>query len=233
MFWSIDGRDGRVQVCRECGLFRPVERPAWRRSVWRGGPGPCWSSSRSSGRGVRPGRGCAGSVRRGSQGARRPGSCGRHRRTGRRWPPTKPGGNELQQIWKQAIRRAGLPKDLSIHCARHTVAVHLLKKTGTLHMVQKQLGHASTATTANMYADGLPRIETKGDPGPQQPDRHGQHVCLMSQSRICRLGFRGRSIPCRSYRLLQTIIKILIASSERVVGSGIVVESVARPRVAT
>ena len=37
--------------------------------------------------------------------------------------------------------------------ARHTIAVHLLKKTGNLRQVQKQLGHASPATTANMYAD--------------------------------------------------------------------------------
>ena len=59
----------------------------------------------------------------------------------------------LQQIWKSAVKRAGLPKELSIHCARHTMAVHLLRKTGNLRQVQKQLGHASPATTANMYAD--------------------------------------------------------------------------------
>jgi integrase len=59
----------------------------------------------------------------------------------------------LQQIWKAAIRQAGLPKELSIHSARHTVAVHLLRKTRNLRQVQKQLGHASPATTANMYAD--------------------------------------------------------------------------------
>jgi site-specific recombinase XerD len=59
----------------------------------------------------------------------------------------------LQRIWKAAIKRAGLPKELSIHCARHTIAVHLLRKTGNLRQVQKQLGHASPAITANMYAD--------------------------------------------------------------------------------
>jgi integrase/recombinase XerC/integrase/recombinase XerD len=46
-----------------------------------------------------------------------------------------------------------LPKELAIHSARHSIAVHLLKKTGNLRQVQKQLGHASPATTANMYAD--------------------------------------------------------------------------------
>ncbi len=48
---------------------------------------------------------------------------------------------------------SGLPEEYSIHCARHTLAVHLLKKTGNLRQVQKQLGHTSLVTTANMYAD--------------------------------------------------------------------------------
>ena len=48
---------------------------------------------------------------------------------------------------------AGLPKELSIHSARHTIAVHLLKKTCNLRQVQKQLGHSSPTTTANLYAD--------------------------------------------------------------------------------
>ena len=69
---------------------------------------------------------------------------------GQRGPMTSRG---LQQTWKAAIRRAGLPEELSIHSARHTLATHLLKKTGNLRQVQKQLGHASPATTANMYAD--------------------------------------------------------------------------------
>jgi integrase len=69
---------------------------------------------------------------------------------GQRGPLTNAG---LQQIWKAAIKRAGLPKELSIHSARHTLAVYLLKKTGNLRQVQKQLGHVSPAVTANLYAD--------------------------------------------------------------------------------
>ncbi|MFC1765592.1 tyrosine-type recombinase/integrase [Planctomycetota bacterium] len=69
---------------------------------------------------------------------------------GQRGPLTSRG---LQQMWKAAVERAGLPEELSIHSARHTLATHLLKKTGNLRQVQKQLGHASPATTANMYAD--------------------------------------------------------------------------------
>ena len=69
---------------------------------------------------------------------------------GKRGPLTIRGA---QQIFKAALRRAGLPPELSIHSARHTIAVHLLKKTRNLRQVQKQLGHTSPAVTANMYAD--------------------------------------------------------------------------------
>ncbi len=33
------------------------------------------------------------------------------------------------------------------------ISVHFLTKTGNLRQVQKQPGHASPATTSNMYAD--------------------------------------------------------------------------------
>jgi integrase len=92
---------------------------------------------------------------------------------GKRGPLSAQG---LQQIWKAAIRRAGLPRELSIHRARHTLAVHLLRRTKNLRQVQKQLGHASPATTANMYADvtfedmqaGLNGLYQATDP-PQRP----------------------------------------------------------------
>ena len=58
-----------------------------------------------------------------------------------------------QQNWQASVKRAGLPSRLSIHCARHTLAVELLRKTKNLRQVQKQLGHVSPVTTANMYAD--------------------------------------------------------------------------------
>jgi integrase len=59
----------------------------------------------------------------------------------------------LQRVWKVVVKRAHLPAELSIHSARHTLAVHLLRKTGNLRQVQKQLGHSSPTITAAMYAD--------------------------------------------------------------------------------
>ena len=58
----------------------------------------------------------------------------------------------IQHLWTRCVDTAGLA-GFSIHSARHTLAVHLLKKTGNLRAVQKQLGHSSPTTTANMYAD--------------------------------------------------------------------------------
>jgi integrase len=59
----------------------------------------------------------------------------------------------LQQAWTSVIKRAGLSPKLSIHSARHTLAVCLLRSSKNLRLVQKQLGHSSPAVTANMYAD--------------------------------------------------------------------------------
>ncbi len=63
----------------------------------------------------------------------------------------------LEISFKKAIEEAGLPKSYSIHSARHTYATLLLAKTSNLRFVQKQLGHASIATTS-LYADVLPEM---------------------------------------------------------------------------
>ena len=68
----------------------------------------------------------------------------------------------IRAMWKTALVHAGLTKvnelgqtvaAYSIHCARHTVGTHLLKKTHNLRQVQKQLGHEDPAITAKFYAD--------------------------------------------------------------------------------
>ena len=65
--------------------------------------------------------------------------------------PLSPQG--LQQVWKAAIKIAGLPKELSIHSARHTFGVRYYRKTKDLRATQKLMGHASPSVTANMYVD--------------------------------------------------------------------------------
>lgn len=67
---------------------------------------------------------------------------------GQRGPWSRRG---LQQAWDRACSRVGIK--LSIHGARHTIATHMLRTTGNLRMVQKQLGHCSPAITAKHYAD--------------------------------------------------------------------------------
>jgi|GEM_PF-741710 len=67
----------------------------------------------------------------------------------------------LQQAWNTVAEKVGITRinhkgkkvPKSIHTARHTMAVHLLRQTKNLYQVQRQLGHVSPATTANFYSD--------------------------------------------------------------------------------
>jgi integrase len=73
------------------------------------------------------------------------------------------GKRGLQYTWHRCCRRAGIVWQnpvgngkvygCSIHSARHTMAVRMLRVSGNLRKVQKQLGHSNPTTTANMYAD--------------------------------------------------------------------------------
>jgi integrase len=71
-------------------------------------------------------------------------------RSGAHYTPTA-----LHISFKQAIKKAGLRSDLTIHSARHTYATNLYDKTEDLRLVQKQLGH-STLTMTSLYADIAP-----------------------------------------------------------------------------
>jgi len=57
----------------------------------------------------------------------------------------------LQKAWKTAVKRAGLPPELSIHSARHTFGTQHYAKEKNVIATQRLLGHASPVTTANMY----------------------------------------------------------------------------------
>ena len=59
----------------------------------------------------------------------------------------------IQQLFKKWVKKAGLPKQYSIHSLRHTYATRLYKASCyNLRLVQKQLGHSSVSTT-QVYAD--------------------------------------------------------------------------------
>jgi len=76
---------------------------------------------------------------------------------------TKFATRSLQSMFETAVRGAGLPK-YSIHACRHSFGTYLYQKTKDLRMVQKQLGHASIATT-QVYADVTPEMMSNGIQG--------------------------------------------------------------------
>ena len=59
----------------------------------------------------------------------------------------------LQKAFERNARRVGI-QGHSIHSLRHTYATFLLRASGNLRLVQKQLGHSSITTT-EVYADVL------------------------------------------------------------------------------
>jgi integrase/recombinase XerD len=52
------------------------------------------------------------------------------------------------EMIKRIARRAGVTGDVSAHWLRHSHATHVLRRGGNVADLQKQLGHASLATTS-------------------------------------------------------------------------------------
>ena len=72
--------------------------------------------------------------------------------------PTDP--NLATREFKQVITKAGLPK-LTIHGLRHTHATLLLEQGVNPKVVSERLGHASVATTMDIYSHVLPDMQEK------------------------------------------------------------------------
>jgi integrase/recombinase XerD len=70
----------------------------------------------------------------------------------------------IQIILKNAVKKVGIKKHITVHTLRHSFATHLLEAGTDLRYIQSLLGHANSKTT-EIYT----HITTKGFDQIQSP----------------------------------------------------------------
>jgi integrase/recombinase XerD len=63
------------------------------------------------------------------------------------WPGKRYSASSLEKVLKNASRKAGIMKEVSLHWLRHSYATHLLESGTDLRYIQELLGHRSSKTT--------------------------------------------------------------------------------------
>ncbi len=84
--------------------------------------------------------------------------CG-NRKEGWVFPSRRKGkhitGGLVNKQWVEARRKAGLPTDLVLYCARHDFGTDMVQRTGNLKAVMDVMGHVDTKTAMKYQHPGL------------------------------------------------------------------------------